>query len=64
MQSLHRGLSPGPDPDRRERHPPAARAFIGEQVGKACIGCEKCVTICPGLAVTLVDYRKDPDQPS
>jgi sarcosine oxidase subunit alpha len=33
--------------------------FIGEQVGKACIGCEKCVTVCPGLAVTLVDYRKD-----
>ncbi|MFC2023634.1 (2Fe-2S)-binding protein, partial [Chloroflexota bacterium] len=25
--------------------------------GKACIGCEKCVTVCPGLAVTLVDYR-------
>ena len=24
-------------------------AFIGEQVGKACIGCEKCVTICPGI---------------
>jgi sarcosine oxidase subunit alpha len=37
-------------------------AFIGEQVGKACIGCEKCVTICPGLAVTLVDYRKEPEQ--
>jgi sarcosine oxidase subunit alpha len=36
--------------------------FIGEQVGKACIGCEKCVTICPGLAVTLVDYRKETEQ--
>jgi NADPH-dependent 2,4-dienoyl-CoA reductase/sulfur reductase-like enzyme/Fe-S-cluster-containing hydrogenase component 2 len=37
-------------------------SFIGEQVGKACIGCQKCVTICPGLAVTLVDYRKaEPD---
>ncbi len=36
--------------------------FIGEQADKACIGCEKCVTICPGLAVTLVDYRKDPEQ--
>jgi len=35
--------------------------FIGEQIGKACIGCEKCVTICPGLAVTLVDYRKEPE---
>jgi sarcosine oxidase subunit alpha len=33
-------------------------AFIGEQLGKTCIGCEKCVTICPGLAITLVDYRK------
>jgi sarcosine oxidase subunit alpha len=36
-------------------------SFIGEQLGKTCIGCEKCVTICPGLAITLVDYRKDPD---
>lgn len=25
----------------------------------ACSGCMKCVTICPGLAITLVDYRKD-----
>ncbi len=24
----------------------------------ACIGCEQCVSICPGLAITLVDYRK------
>ncbi|MDP8204591.1 MAG: FAD-dependent oxidoreductase [Candidatus Tenebribacter mawsonii] len=24
-----------------------------------CIGCGKCVTICPGLAITLVDFRKD-----
>jgi NADPH-dependent 2,4-dienoyl-CoA reductase/sulfur reductase-like enzyme/Fe-S-cluster-containing hydrogenase component 2/bacterioferritin-associated ferredoxin len=37
-------------------------AFIGEQVNKTCIGCEKCVTICPGLAITLVDYRKEPEQ--
>jgi Fe-S-cluster-containing hydrogenase component 2/bacterioferritin-associated ferredoxin len=36
-------------------------AFIGEQLDKACIGCEKCVTICPGLAVTLVDYRQEPE---
>jgi ferredoxin len=35
--------------------------FIGEQLGKTCIGCEKCVTICPGLAVTLVDYSKEPE---
>jgi sarcosine oxidase, subunit alpha len=31
--------------------------------GKACTGCEKCVTICPGLAISLVDYRKDPENP-
>lgn len=28
-----------------------------------CKGCFSCVAICPGLAVTLVDYRKDEDQP-
>ncbi len=28
-----------------------------------CIGCEKCVAGCPGLAITLVDYRKDPEKP-
>jgi NADPH-dependent 2,4-dienoyl-CoA reductase/sulfur reductase-like enzyme/ferredoxin len=39
-------------------------SFIGEQVDKACIGCEKCVTICPGLAITLVDYRKEREQAS
>jgi sarcosine oxidase subunit alpha len=37
--------------------------FIGESLGSACIGCEKCVTICPGLAITLLDYRKDPKNP-
>lgn len=26
---------------------------------KYCIGCERCVAICPGLAITLVDARKD-----
>jgi Fe-S-cluster-containing hydrogenase component 2/bacterioferritin-associated ferredoxin len=34
--------------------------FLGEQ---DCIGCGKCVAICPGLAITLVDYRKDKDNP-
>ena len=29
-----------------------------------CTGCGQCVLICPGLAVTLVDYRKDPDFPT
>ncbi len=28
-----------------------------------CIGCEKCVSICPGLAITLVDFRKNPQRP-
>jgi len=28
-----------------------------------CKGCMKCVAICPGLAASLVDYRKDPDNP-
>ena len=35
--------------------------FTGE---KECIGCGKCVAVCPGLAVTLVDYRKDKDNPT
>jgi len=25
-----------------------------------CVGCAKCLIGCPGLAITLVDYRKDP----
>ncbi len=28
-----------------------------------CIGCAKCVLVCPGLAVTLVDYRRDREMP-
>jgi sarcosine oxidase subunit alpha len=39
-------------------------AFLGEKEGKGCSGCEKCVAICPGLAITLVDYRKDLDFPT
>jgi sarcosine oxidase, subunit alpha len=31
--------------------------YIASQLGKECTGCEKCVTICPGLAITLVDQR-------
>ncbi len=34
-------------------------AFLGPE----CTGCTKCVTICPGLAITMVDGRKDPDFP-
>jgi NADPH-dependent 2,4-dienoyl-CoA reductase/sulfur reductase-like enzyme/Fe-S-cluster-containing hydrogenase component 2/bacterioferritin-associated ferredoxin len=39
-------------------------SFVGSKADKGCTGCEKCVAICPGLAVTLVDYRKDPDFPT
>ena len=34
--------------------------FYGE---KECSGCGRCVSICPGLAITLVDYRKDQENP-
>ena len=34
--------------------------FIDDQ---DCIGCGKCVAVCPGLAITLVDYRKDKEAP-
>jgi sarcosine oxidase subunit alpha len=30
---------------------------------KVCTGCLNCVAICPGLAITLVDYRKDRQRP-
>ena len=33
------------------------------EYSEGCIGCRKCVAICPGLAVTLVDRRKDPENP-
>ncbi|HEU69058.1 MAG TPA: FAD-dependent oxidoreductase [Candidatus Acetothermia bacterium] len=32
--------------------------------GKACLGCERCVVVCPGLAITLVDFRRDQDNPT
>ncbi len=38
--------------------------FVDSKGGKGCTGCEKCVAICPGLAITLVDYRKDPEFPT
>jgi Fe-S-cluster-containing hydrogenase component 2 len=31
---------------------------------KDCIGCGKCIAICPGLAVTLIDFRKNKEFPS
>jgi ferredoxin len=39
-------------------------SFCVEKDGKGCTGCEKCVAICPGLAITLVDFRKDRDFPT
>jgi len=38
--------------------------YIAAEVGKSCIGCANCVAICPGLAITLVDYREDPEFPT
>lgn len=35
--------------------------FIG--TANSCGGCERCLAGCPGLAITLVDYRRDPDMP-
>ena len=32
--------------------------------GQGCTACEKCVAVCPGLAITLVDGRKDPEFPT
>lgn len=34
---------------------------LPEYGGGECIGCEQCVAICPGLAVTLVDYGDGSD---
>ncbi|MDH7492531.1 MAG: FAD-dependent oxidoreductase [Candidatus Saccharicenans sp.] len=37
--------------------------YYEERDGKGCSGCERCVVFCPGLAITLVDYRKNPEFP-
>ena len=29
----------------------------------ACTGCASCIAVCPGLSVTMVDYRDDPHHP-
>ncbi len=36
-------------------------SYVGEE--GSCSGCLKCVMICPGLAITLVDYRKNEEFP-
>jgi NADPH-dependent 2,4-dienoyl-CoA reductase/sulfur reductase-like enzyme/NAD-dependent dihydropyrimidine dehydrogenase PreA subunit/bacterioferritin-associated ferredoxin len=38
--------------------------FTGVPGGDDCIGCGRCVTACPGLAITLVDYRTSPARPT
>lgn len=38
--------------------------YLGVARGEECLGCERCVVICPGLAVTLVDYRMEPEHPT
>jgi len=38
--------------------------FLGAATGKRCVGCDSCVAICPGLAITLVDFRKDREEPT
>jgi NADPH-dependent 2,4-dienoyl-CoA reductase/sulfur reductase-like enzyme/ferredoxin len=37
---------------------------LPEYVGEGCTGCAQCVAICPGLAITLVDYRRDAEYPT
>jgi sarcosine oxidase subunit alpha len=37
---------------------------LPEYIGQDCLGCEQCVAICPGLAITMVDYRKDAEYPT
>lgn len=37
--------------------------YLGEGAAVTCLGCERCVRVCPGLAITLVDARDDPARP-
>ena len=30
---------------------------------EACTGCASCLAVCPGLSVTMVDFRDDPEHP-
>lgn len=39
----------------------AVPKFVGNNY--CCKACEKCVAGCPGLAITLVDYRTNPEKP-
>ena len=33
-------------------------------VNNDCVGCNKCLFVCPGLAISLVDYREDQENPT
>ncbi|MFQ5979001.1 MAG: 2Fe-2S iron-sulfur cluster-binding protein [Candidatus Heimdallarchaeota archaeon] len=37
--------------------------FLGPELDGNCTSCGKCVAVCPGLAITLVDYRKNSETP-
>src|SRR4030042_636656 len=43
--------------------PPGAPIMGTPRYEGTCSGCSKCVLICPGLAITMVDFRKDKENP-
>jgi sarcosine oxidase, subunit alpha len=47
---------------RTERDEITGLPYIVDE--ELCKGCMSCVYVCPGLAATLVDYRKDQDRPT
>lgn len=49
------------DPQDIRRTP---RFLPQNERGRRCGGCGRCVASCPGLAITLVDYRRDPYFPT
>jgi bacterioferritin-associated ferredoxin/Fe-S-cluster-containing hydrogenase component 2 len=41
------------------------KSIMGQPVFEGtCVGCGKCLLICPGLAISLVDFRKDSQFPT
>ena len=39
-------------------------AFVGNSPEASCVACGRCVAACPGLAITLVDYRQSTSDPT